>query len=196
MTRRGRTTPTSALALALHGLLDDAALDLFRSDASRSLVGVPASEPGWVRLLDGTLAAIALQRAGDPHVGERWSATLHGPFALRHGHRPGALWTPLAIRGPRSATWEHAAATGLARAEGWLQTDDDWHALRTRTLAAAARGNVVADDERLVAAARIWLRFVDDEQASRIVGRVTIHRDPIAVSLDAVAASLEPTRRP
>ena len=157
-----------------------------------ALLGVPASEPGWVRLLDGTLAALALHRCGDADAGERWSASLQGPFALRRGHRPSAFWTPLAVRGPRGATWEHAAATGLARSAGWLVTDDDWQAVRTRTLAAAARGSAVADDERLVAAGRIWLCFVDDPQAARVIGRVTIHRDPIAIALDRFATSLGP----
>lgn len=179
-------------ALALSGSLDDEAIARFRADAVRSVAGVPASEPGWVRLVDGTLAAIALERSGDTEVGRRWAQALSGPFELRHGHRPAALWTPIGLRGPRGATWEHAAATGLARARGWITIDDDWQALRTRALAAAARGNAVADDERLVAACRIWLRFVDDDQAARILGRVTVHRDPIAVALDAVATSLAP----
>jgi hypothetical protein len=115
---------------------------------------------------------------------------LSGPFELRHGHRPSALWTPGALRGPRGATWEHVAATGLARAAGWIESDDDWQAVRTRTLAAAARGSAVADDERLVAAGRLWLGTVDDDQATRILGRVTVHLDPIAVALAAVADAL------
>ncbi len=160
-------------ALCLTGQLDPVALGNFRRDATRSSTGVPASEPGWVRLLDGTLAALALQRAGDAHVGERWSAAMQGPLSLRRGHRPGSTWTPLALRGPRSETWEQAAATGLARATGWIQDDADWTAVRTPVLAAAARGNAIAVDERLVAAGRIWLVFVDDEQAKRIVARVT-----------------------
>jgi hypothetical protein len=179
-------------ALSLAGALDDASAHAFRTDAARSMMGVPASEPGWVRLVDGTLAAIALERSGDAEAGARWARTLNGPFELRHGHRPAALWTPIGLRGPRGATWEQAAATGLARAQGWIAVDDDWLALRTRALAAAARGNAIADDERLVAACRIWLRFVDDDQAARILGRVTVHRDPIAVALDAVATSLAP----
>ncbi len=179
-------------ALSLTGRLEDAALGRFRADAASALLGVPASEPGWVRLLDGTLAALALQRGGDSGAGARWSASLEGPFALRRGHRPSAFWTPIAVRGPRGATWEHAAATGLARSAGWLVTDDDWQAVRTRTLAAAARGSAVADDERLVAAGRIWLRFVADPQAARVIGRVTIHRDPLAIALDQFATSLGP----
>lgn len=187
-------------ALLLSGQLQGKDLAQFRADASQAHAGVPASEPGWVRLLDGTLAACALQMTGEPALndallGARWSAALHGPLALRHGHRPAAVWTPLAVRGPRSSAWEHATATGLARRAGWLHNDDDWHALRKRALAAAARGNCVADDERLVAASRIWLACVDDEPASRILGRVTIINDPIAVALDTLADSfkLKPT---
>ena len=176
--------------LSLVGHLEPEAVTAFRADAAKSLLGVPASEPGWVRLLDGTLAALALQFAGDSAAGERWSTALSGPFQLRRGLRPAAWWTPLAVRGPRGATWEHAAAAGLARSVGWITTDDDWTAVRTRALAAAARGTALADDERLVAAARLWLPFVDDAQAARIIARVTVHRDPVAIALDAVATSL------
>lgn len=179
-------------ALSLTGQLDTAATDAFLHDGARASAGVPASEPGWVRLLDGTIAAIALQRAGDDGVGERWTAALDDSFTPRRGHRPDATWTPLGLRGPRAEPWVQAAATGLARAAGWLTTDDDWHALRKRTLAAAARGSAIAEDERLVAAGRLWLRLVVDDQASRIIGRVTIHRDPVAVALAAVADALAP----
>ncbi|MFM2077891.1 MAG: hypothetical protein RJA49_1781 [Actinomycetota bacterium] len=177
-------------ALALMAPTDTPATAQLRHDAEGAPAGVPASEPGWVRILDGTLVAIALSRAGDEQAGPRWAASLAGPFALRRGHRPAAIWTPLGLRGPRGATWEHAAASGLVRAAGWMVDDDDWLALRTRTFAAAARGSANPDDERLVAAARIWLRSVDDDQANRIIGRVTIHRDPIAVALDDVARAL------
>lgn len=177
-------------ALSLTGQLDSAATEAFLQDGARASVGVPASEPGWVRLLDGTIAAIALQRAGADGVGERWTAALDDSFALRRGHRPDATWTPLGLRGPRADAWQHAASTALARAAGWLTTDDDWHALRKRTLAAAARGSAIAEDERLVAAGRLWLQLVTDDQASRIIGRVTIHRDPVAVALVAMADAL------
>jgi hypothetical protein len=177
--------------LLLAGQLNERSIAQFRVDAAHALTGVPSSEPGWTRLLDGTLAACALHRDGDEVVGARWSAAMRGPFALRHAHRPGQLWNPLALRGPRATTWEHATATGLARAVCWLHDDADWRALRTRVLAAAARGNRVAEDERLVAAGRIWLTLVDDEQASRILRRVTIGRDGIAVALDSLATALQ-----
>jgi hypothetical protein len=182
-------------ALCLSGQLDGAATGHLVDDAARSVLGVPASEPGWVRLLDGTLAAVALHRSGVADAGSRWADVVAEHFALRRGHRAGSVWTPVALRGPRSEAWEHAAAAALLRVEGWTDDDRDWQALRTRMLAAAARGNAVAQDERLVAAGRVWLRFVDDEQAARILSRVTIARDPIAVALDALARSVHPVDR-
>lgn len=183
-------------ALCLSGAFDDAATRRMIDDAAGALLGVPASEPGWVRLLDGTLAAAALQRNGVADAGARWADVVEEHFALRRGHRVGSVWTPVALRGPRSEAWEHAAATALLRVEGWTVGDLDWQALRTRALAAAARGNAVPQDERLVAAGRVWLRFVDDEQAARILSRVTVARDPIAVALDALARSVHPADRP
>ncbi len=177
-------------ALLLTGQLDQCGVESFRADATQAHSAMPSSEPGWLRLLDGTLAACALQQATDHGIGNRWGIALSRSFGLQRGHRPSAVWTPLALRGPRAPGWEHCAATGLARAAGWIDNDDDWLSLRTGALAAAARGNAVVDDERLVAASRIWLVHVEDEQATRIVGRVTIERDPIAVALNALATSL------
>ncbi len=188
-------------ALLLNGHLGEQAVQDFRGDAARALAGVPASEPGWTRLLDGTLAACALQRdaqalqalphaGGDVDIRERWSASLNGSLALRNRHRPGSVWTPLGLRGPRADTWEHSAATALAYSAGYLANTDDWTALRKRTLAAAARGNAVVDDERLIAAGRVWLTMIDDEEASRILDRVTIGRDRLAVALATMASTL------
>ena len=179
-------------ALALTGRLDDAAMARFADDARGAAAGVPASEPTWVRPLDATLAAIALQAAGHDAAGRRWAAMLAGPFALRHGHRPGAWWTPLGIRLGSAPVWEHAATSALARAHGWCD-DADWRVLRPRLLGAAARGTAVAVDERSIAAARLWLVFVDDEQAARILARPTVHRDPLAVALDRLATTLAAT---
>jgi hypothetical protein len=127
-----------------------------------------------------------------------WNATRRGtlvggaggPLSLRQQRRPGSVWTPLGLRGPRALPWEQSAATALAHAAGWLPDAGDWNALRQRTLAAAARGNTVADDERMVAVGRIWLAMIDDEATSQILDRVTIHRDPLAVALDVMATSL------
>jgi hypothetical protein len=85
--------------------------------------------------------------------------------------------------------WEHAACTGLARSRGWVG-DDDWWALRTQALGASARGTDHVHDERLIAGARIWLAFVDDPAASRIVMRPTVRHDPLAVALDLLASRL------
>ena len=149
------------------GQLDDAgAGSVPHATRPRRSLGVPASEPGWVRLLDGTLAALALERPATRGAASGGRPSLDGPFRLRRGHRPAAFWTPLGVRGPRGATWEHAAATGLARAAGWIATDDDWQAVRTRTLAAAARGTrspTTSDSWRPVGSG---CRFVDDPQAA------------------------------
>ena len=173
-------------ALALAGALDAAGVARFVEDARRAPAGVPASEPGWVRPLDGTLAALALARLGSRDAGARWAEMLRGPLAMRRGHRPAAWWTPVALRTGSALDWEHAAFTALAHGAGWIGADD-WATLRPRVLGASARGAGVAHDERLIAAGRLWLAFVDDEQAARIVARPTVGRDPLAAALDALA---------
>jgi hypothetical protein len=177
-------------ALAAVGALDDAEVERFAIDADRAFAGIPASEPGWVRLLDATLAALVLDRHGHGSASVRWAAVLDGPLQLRRGHRPGALWTPAGLRGPHAAPWEQAAAAGLSRAAGWIDTDADWHAVRARALGAAARRSTIADDERLIGAARVWLALVVDDQAQRVVERTPPPRDPVAVALARIAAGL------
>ncbi len=172
-------------ALALTGRLDPGALAAFRADGTRSPLGVPASEPTWVRLLDGTLAAIALDRLGDPDVARRWQAVLDGPLRLRHGRRHSAVHVPTLLRLTTAVTWEHAAATALARTCGWIG-DGDWDVLRRPGLGAAARGGRRIEDARLVAATRIWAQLLGDAEAITILSRPTRSTDPIAVSLDAV----------
>jgi hypothetical protein len=176
-------------ALALNGRLslDDTAR--FMADAADAPAGVPASEPGWVRPLDATLAAVALERAGDTDAGPRWTRMLRGSMSLRRGCRPAFWWTPLGVSAGSAPPWEHAAFTGIARAMRWVG-DDDWTALRPRVLGAAARGTGSRHDERLIAGGRVWLAFVDDEQAARIVARPTVRHDPIAVALDRLANRL------
>ena len=142
-----------------------------------------------MRPLDAVLAALALDRAGEPAAGARCRALFAGPWALRRGHRPAWLWTPLALTAGRAPAWEHAASTALARSAGWVG-DDDWPALRRQVLGASARGTALADDERLIAAGRVWLAHVDDPEAARIVARPTVADDPLAVALDAFARSL------
>lgn len=182
-------------ALALAGLLDADAGQRFVADGQRSPLGVPSSEPTWVRTLDATLAALALERLGDQQAPARWAAGLHGPLAARRGHRPCWWWTPLGVAAGRCLDWEHAAATALAHERGWID-DADWALLRRRVLGAAARGSRRRDDERLIAAGRIWLALVDDPAAQRIVGRPTVRHDPLAVALDAHARHLRAARTP
>lgn len=181
-------------ALALTGAMDDDALTRFVDDARRAAAGVPASEPTWLRPLDATLATIALETRGHAEAGARWQAMLGGPLALRRGHRPACWWTPLGLRVGAATTWEHATFTALARTRGWIG-DDDWAALRPHVLGAAARGTTVALDERTIAAGRLWLVFVDDDQAARILARPTVHRDALAVALDRLASSLATERK-
>jgi hypothetical protein len=150
---------------------------------------VPASEPTWVRLLDGTLAAAALAELGDDDCVQRWRGTWNQLLGLRNGHRPACLYTPLAVGGAWAPAWEHAAASALGHVLGW-GGDADWPALRQRALGAAARGPARHDDERLIAASRIWATALADEQALRILTRPTVSRDPLAVALDGVASAL------
>jgi len=182
-------------ALALVGLLAPEAAARFVADARRHPVGVPASEPTWVRTLDGTLAALALERLGDHEAPSRWASALAGPLADRRGHRPSWWWSPLGLAAGRCLDWEHAAATALARERDWID-DADWARLRRRVLGAAARGSSRRDDERLIAAGRIWLALVDDPAADRIVARPTVRHDPLAVALDAHARHLRAARTP
>lgn len=175
-------------ALAHWKRLDADQLDRLRIDAERAWAGVPSSEPGWVRLLDGTLVAMALSEIA-PSAVERWVCTLNGPMRLHRGHRPAWAWTPLGVAAGRADDWEHAAAAALARDAGWVG-DDDWTALRQSALGAAARGAANRADERLIAAARMWTALVDDEAAARLLARPTVRRDPLAVALDARATRI------
>jgi len=180
-------------ALALSGRATGTELASFRAIAQVSPYGVPASEPTWIRLLDGTLAALALDEAGAAPSATRWQATLDRELRLRHGRRASAIHTPTALRLATAPHWEHATATALARWRGWILGDDDWSALRQRSLGAAARGATRPDDARLVAAARIWARLVDDEPAARILERPSRSCDPIATALDDVLATIRTT---
>lgn len=76
--------------------------------------------------------------------------------------------------------------TALCRTRGWVG-DEDWTAVRRAALGAAARHDDDAHDARLVAAARLWLTFVDDAQASRAIGRRAVGTDPIAIAVSQLA---------
>ncbi len=175
-------------ALAQWGRLDTDALARFAADAERGWTGSVPSEPGWVRLLDGTLASIALREAA-PDAVRRWRAMLEGPMRLGRRHRPAWVWTPLGLAAGRPDDWEHAAATALARAQGWVG-DDDWEVLRPRALGAAARGTGIPADERLIAAGRVWTVLAGDDAAARLLARPTLRHDPLAAALDAYATHL------
>jgi len=62
--------------------------------------------------------------------------------------------------------------------------------LRAEALGASARGVAHPHDERTIAAARVWLRFVDDPEAARLLARPTVAHDPLAVALDCYARTI------
>ena len=171
--------------LALAGGLTPPRLAAFRDESRRRMTGVPASEPTWVRPLDGTLAALALEQLGEHECVERWRRTFDRHFGLRHGRRRGALHTPSMLTIGTATSWEHAASSVLARRAGWIG-DEDWPHLRRRCLGAAARGAHSAEDARLVAAGRLWARLVGDGEAVRILGRPSELGDALARALDAL----------
>jgi hypothetical protein len=135
--------------------------------------GVASSEPGWIRLLDVVLTAVACD---DPQVNEAVQQLLHHEFRLHRGHRPAAVWAPFGIRVGRASEWEHALASVVARNAGLIDHDDDWVALRQRALGAAARGALTPTDELLVAAGRRWLERIDDPVAAAVLARPTLRR--------------------
>jgi hypothetical protein len=99
------------------------------------------------------------------------------------------MWLPIGYAGGRCGDWEHAAASAIAYSRGWIDSDD-WPAMRRRVMGAAARGVSRRDDERLIAAGRVWLAMIDDPSAERIVRRPTVRHDPLAVALDVLADHL------
>ncbi|MFV0309260.1 MAG: hypothetical protein ACK5OX_16115 [Desertimonas sp.] len=182
-------------ALTLCRRATDADRAAFLAIARPSPYGVPASEPTWVRLLDGTLAALALESSGEEAAVGRWRATLSAELRLRHGRRAAAIHTPTFLRLATAAHWEHATATALARWRNWIG-DDDWDVLRQHSLGAAARGATGPHDARLVAAARIWARLLGDHAATNILDRPSRSADPIAAALDDVLATIRPAPAP
>lgn len=140
-----------------------------------------------MRPLDATLAAAVLAREGHPDALDALRAAYGDPWCLRGSSRPAWCWTPAMLSAGRAAPWEHATATAIARWCGAITADDDWRALRRAALGAAARGTAHPHDERLVAAARLWLRFVDDAEAARLLARPTVRHDPLAVAVDRLA---------
>ncbi|WP_179469742.1 hypothetical protein [Mycolicibacterium vinylchloridicum] len=176
-------------AMMMCGLLDATGIEQLTADARRCRVGVPCSEPTWVRPLDATLVAVALEDAQDSAAAQRWRLALAGPFAIRRGHRPAWWWSPLGLSAGKCRDWEHALVTAIAHSRGWTD-QQDWPALRQRVLGAAARGSERSDDERLVAAGRVWLNFVDDPAAAAVLYRPTVEHDPLAAAIDRLAEHL------
>jgi len=182
-------------ALLLWGKLPPHAVRDFELESAKRLAGVPCSEPGWVRPLDATLAAVALQSCGEREAARSWVRTFQTEFRLgQRGHRPAWLYTPLFMAAGTASDWEHAAASGICRAFGWIGTED-WTALRKRTLGAAARGSTIAQDARLIAAGRMWAAMEQDAPAQRILQRATIRGDALAVALERLARALEANPR-
>lgn len=163
--------------------------------AGRSPWAAPCTEPGWLRPVDATLAALVMARGGRPDSGDvelaaRWARTLEHEFALRRGHRPAWCWAPLGVAAGAMTPWEHATVAALAHHAGWLHHHDDWVAVRRAALGAAARPDRDAHDERLVAAGRWLAHLAGDIDALRILHRAHLRLDPLALALDRLARSV------
>ncbi|MFT7654275.1 MAG: hypothetical protein ACI9ON_000402 [Limisphaerales bacterium] len=172
----------------LAGLNDVRERQRWLAESRSSLAGVPDSEPTWVRLLDGVLTALAIARLDESTDVERWRQTLDVRFALRHGRRPSALHTPSMLSLGTADAWEHAAATALAHAAGWID-QTDWTYLRPRCLGAAASGKADPASLRLVAAGKIWAKLTADTEALLILERRTLEGDPLACALNDLVGS-------
>lgn len=187
----GEGEPGRRRARLGHSGRDESVADGALADSWRSALGMPASEPGWVGLLDGTLLAAALTARGHAEAGERWAFVLGRWFALNRGHRPEARHDFLGLSRARAPGWEHATATVIAAAHGWCDAAAEWQALRRPVLGAIGRGGRTQEDNRLVAAGRCWEALVGDTEAGRLLRRVTSSpRDPIAQALDGIAGAL------
>jgi hypothetical protein len=170
---------------------ENAAARAALADTHRSALAMPASEPGWVSLLDGTLLAAALLGQGHNEAGQRWAYVLGRWFKPDRGHRPEARHSFLGVSRARAPGWEHATAMAIAAAHGWCDAATEWQALRRQVLGAVGRGGRTQDDNRMVAAGRCWEALVGDPEARRLLLRVTSSpTDPIAQALDALAAVL------
>ena len=172
------------------GADDDGAAAALATDAARSPMGVPCSEPGWVRPLDATLAALVLRRRGEVSVADAVGRALRGPWQRRGDRRPAWTWTPAMVAAGSATPWEHATTTALAHAAGLVGDAGDLAALRRRMLGAAARRSGHPEDERLVAAARLWLTQADDLELRRVVERCAPGTDPLAAAITTLSRAL------
>jgi hypothetical protein len=187
----GKYNAHTRSARLLWGLAPSHEMSDATAEAAQSSLGMAASEPGWVRLLDGSLMAAALQSNGRSDAADIWRASLERWFRLRNGHRPSARQELLGVSPATASPWEHASAASIAVACGWIDPEPEWAALRQRVLAGVGRGGRSSGDNRLVAAGRCWAVQVGDEEASSLLQRVSIaENDPIAMALDALAGAL------
>jgi hypothetical protein len=76
--------------------------------------------------------------------------------------------------------------TALCRLHGWVG-DDDWQAVRQAALGAASRRDDDPSALRLVAAAQLWLTFVDDAPARRLIDRRDTTEDGVAAAIAGLA---------
>ena len=175
-------------ALLLSGELADDQTSQFVTEARFSLVGVPDSEPTWIRPLDAMLAAVVLDRLGEEAAVARWRWVWATRFGLRHGRRPAALHRPSALSIGTASTWEHATASLLACQMGWSDAGD-WEHLRPRCLGAAASTRIDAVTQRTVAAGLLWAHLTEDTEAVEILERRTQYADPVASALRQMLGS-------
>jgi hypothetical protein len=176
-------------ALSLSGAMTPASQRAFLDEARSRIAGVPDSEPTWIRPLDGTLAALALQDLGADDCVARWRWIFRTRFALRHGRRPAALHTPSMLSIGAARSWEHAAATAVAHQAGWIDAED-WSYLRPRCLGAAAGNADDSETMRLIAAGRVWAALRGDSEAIEIFSRRTLTDDALARVLDELASAI------
>src|SRR5699024_6355170 len=102
-------------ALALWDGLTPQRTELFRRDAERSPLGVPASEPTWVRPLDAVLAAAALETLEERALPSHWSMGRDVVLGDRPRQRPSNVHTPTGFRLGTVPAWEAVTACALAR---------------------------------------------------------------------------------
>lgn len=161
-------------------------------EGERAALGMIPSEPGWVRLVDGALMGAALQTHGQTAAAARWRAAMDEWFPLHKGKRPSSRHTALGFAPFSAQPWEHAAATAVLLACGWIDPQEEWPAVRRQSLGAVGRGGRAVIDKRLVAAGRCWALQLGDEDTLSLLARVSpATADPIAMALEELAGALE-----
>jgi hypothetical protein len=176
------------LALIRTDALSPAESKQWVAECRVNLTGVPCSEPGWNRLLDGTLAALSLDPGRDAEAISRWQFTLRHQLRLRHGRRASSIHLPTMLSLGVAPLWEHALSLALAHQAGWLDAREDWAALRPHCLGLAAGGDNRPATLRLIAAGRLWCHLLGDSEAAEILKRRTLSSDPIALATHHLVA--------